>query len=755
MATRPAVFRPRVKKGLWFPICLGLLVLCMLPGVILLLLSLFGAEGAGNVWLQDNLGLSYHNSLPIWATILLLALPVLLALLYFLKLRRRAMEVPSTFLWRKSIEDLHVNSLFQWLRDNVLLLVQLCIILLLIYSALEFQVHGGTTTGGQYYILLIDSSASMGVTDVQPNRLDVAKAEALKEIDSHADTDTGMVIEFNSRASILQPYTRDKGLLRAAVRRIDKPTRRSTRIDEALALADSLANPSRSVDDQMVRPAGENPAEARTYVSAEGIRATVHLYSDGRFPDVPQFSAGNLSLQYHRIGATGAEAVNNVGIVTMNAVRDEKDSSKLQVFLRVLNFRKEPARVTVELEWRQGQGDLKILSKDLDLPARVVEVVERNTPPRDTPGERAVTFDLDDVDEASDAILHARLKGWRDQFALDDEAWLVAGVVRKARVLIVTPGNEILTDFFGLEETAKVAKVTWIGPADLKDAAKYLRPARAGEYDLVIFDRCAPPDVDSLPLGNTFFIDSVPPPWQRRDMPPLKGAIIRNPASSHPLMRHLTGLDEIAFTGAFKFDLRDKRVPPRVPRLLEADRETALLFVLPRRSFQDLVLTFPLVNDRGEWTTTWNLKLSFPVFLRNVLYGLGNVSDAASEENVRPGDVKVLLPEGGAERVEVTNPEKKQRAVKRGSALEFAYQHTDEVGVYQATWPGGGRSFTVNLFDPEESNTQPRDEIKLGEQRIEAGHVRRQVHETWKWVALGALLLLVLEWAVYHRRVWF
>ena len=59
-------------------------------------------------------------------------------------------------------------------------------------------------------------------------------------------------------------------------------------------------------------------------------------------------------------------------------------------------------------------------------------------------------------------------------------------------------------------------------------------------------------------------------------------------------------------------------MPPRVPRLLEADRDTALLFVLPRRAFQDLVLTFPLV-DRGLWTTTWNLKLSFPIFLRNVL----------------------------------------------------------------------------------------------------------------------------------------
>ena len=50
---------------------------------------------------------------------------VLILLLYFLKLRRQPLSVPSTFLWRKSIEDVHVNSLFQWLRENLLLILQL------------------------------------------------------------------------------------------------------------------------------------------------------------------------------------------------------------------------------------------------------------------------------------------------------------------------------------------------------------------------------------------------------------------------------------------------------------------------------------------------------------------------------------------------------------------------------------------------------------------------------------------------------
>ncbi|MFO0925473.1 MAG: VWA domain-containing protein [Gemmataceae bacterium] len=727
---------------------LGAVVLLALPGVLLLGLSLLGHENAVNGWLRRHVGLSYHNPLPAWAAVLLALVPPLLVLLYFLKLRRKAVEVPSTVLWRQSIEDLRVNSLFQWLRDSVLLLAQLAVVLLLIYSALAFQVHGQAVAGGRHYILLIDNSASMAVSDAGTSRLEVARTAALAEIDARPDGDTGMVIEFNARAAILQPYTHDRGLLRAAVRRI-RQTQRPTRLDEALALADGLANPSRTADDELVRPAGEDPAKARTYVAAEGVAADVHLYSDGRFPDLPGFAAGNLSVHYHRIGVPGAQAVDNVALVSCSAVRDDRDPARLQVFARLLNFRPVVAEVTVELECRHGgRADFTLRERRLRLPARVVE-------PGDTPGEGAVTFDLDDVDESSEAVLHLRLKNHRDAMPLDDEAWLVAGVVRKARVLIVTPGNAVLRTFFDLDETARVAQVRYLTPADLTDAARYTRPARNGEFDLVIFDRCAPPTADALPRANTFFVGDVPPPLTRQGLPPLRGAVIRNPTSPHPLMRHLSGLDEIAFGEAFRVDLRDPRLPPRIPRLLETDRETAVLFVVPRGAYQDLVLAFPLVNDRGEWTTSWNLQLSFPVFLRNVLYLLGNVSDAAAEETVQPGQVKRLRPDRAVPRIEVADPAGMTRTEAAGPGGEFAYPATDRVGVYRAAWTGGGRAFAVNLLDAEESNPQPRDTVRLGDQRVAADRPRQKTYDTWKWAAAAALAFLVLEWAVHHRRAWF
>jgi hypothetical protein len=732
------------------------LLLLALPGAVFLALHLFGKESALNGWLKDHFGVTYHLATPWWTGVALLFVPLLLILLYFLKLKRKPLQVPSTFLWRKSIEDLHVNSLFQWLRDNVLLLVQLLIVLLLIYSVLSLQVHG-STHAGKHYILLIDNSASMAVADLGKSRLELAKEETLREIDGHAEGDMGMVIAFNSRASILQPYTSDRALLRAAVAKIAQ-TQRPTRIEEALQLADSLANPLRSSEDAAVRPDNEDPAQARTYVAPEGIAAEVHLFSDGRFPDVTAFAAGNLELNYHRIGKAGADNVDNVGLVTLNAVRDEQDASKVQVFARLLNFRANAATVAIEVEWRvPGKDDFHLLEQELTLPGRKVHPADadKDDAGSDVPGEGVAVFSLSGVDDSVNVVVHARLRDVHDAFPLDDEAWLVLGVVRKARVLIVTPGNEILRDFFDQEATAKVAEVSYLTPAELQDDTKYRGPARNGEYDLIIFDRCAPEKEDDLPLGNSFFIDAVPPPWKRADLPPLKDTQIRNPTSNHPLMRQLTGLDEIAFSEAFRFDLQAAGVPPRTPRLLETDRETAVLFVLPRRAFQDVVLAFPLVNERGQWTTTWNRKWSFPVFLRNVLYTLGNVADAAAEDNVQPGQIKTLRPDAAVKALDVIDPEHQRETLTRGVAGDFSYKNTERVGVYEAAWAGGQRRFAVNLLDADESNIQPRDDIKIGEQRLAAGQSRRQTYDIWKWIAVAAVVLLVLEWTIYHRRVFF
>jgi hypothetical protein len=736
----------------WFPIALVALLLLAIPGFVLFVLHVTGQESEINKWLQENYQLTYGIPLPWgWALVLLL-LPVALLLLYFLKLKRKPLSVPSTFLWRKSIEDLHVNSFLQWLRKNVLLLLQLLILLALIYSIMAFRFHG-PTGAGRHYILMIDNSASMSATDVAPSRLEWAKREALKEIDAASDNDYGMVIVFNSTAEIVQSYTSNRSALRRAVEEI-KPTQRPTRLEEALSLADSLANPSRTSDD----PANPNRPPV------QGIAADIHLYSDGRFADVADFNLGNLTPHFHLAGQPGPENVDNVALVTFNARRSEDDPGKMEVFARALNFRPKPVETRVQLKVTVDGQVKDLLDQPLLLPARQrIEEREAGKEPviHYIPGEGSATFALDNVDDRSSVELHAQLLDVKDQLAIDDEAWLVVGVVRKARVLIVGNTNEPLDAFFNDPTTHEVARVNRLKPDQLSTDA-YLKPALKGEYDLVIFDRCGPKREEDMPQANTFFIGYPPPPWEpdptkrpegaytrgieKLDNPHIKGWVHR-----HPVLRYLTGLQEIGISEAFRL----KDLPPRTPRLIESDRDTAVLLSLSREPFTDLVLTFPIVLNSGEWNTNWPLQNRFPVFLRNVLYVLGNISDASAEESVQPGQVKVLRPDVALERLTVTDPEGKDHVLERGRRGDFTFGATERAGIYHVSWADEWqRSFAVNLLDAEESNIEPRPMIQVGQEQIAAGENRGQPRETWKWLVLAALLFLLVEWYVYNRRVY-
>src|SRR3954468_9938689 len=105
------------------------------------------------------------NTLVWWQWGLLALVPPAIIALYFLKLKRQPLEVPSTYLWSKAIEDLHVNSLWQRLRQSLLLFLQLLLILLIALTLLR-PGWSGTKLQGKRFVFLIDTSASMAATDV-------------------------------------------------------------------------------------------------------------------------------------------------------------------------------------------------------------------------------------------------------------------------------------------------------------------------------------------------------------------------------------------------------------------------------------------------------------------------------------------------------------------------------------------------------------------------------------------------------------
>src|ERR1051325_6966758 len=130
-----------------------------------------------------------------------IAIPALV-ILYFLKLRRREMEVSSTLLWKKAIQDLQVNAPFQKLRRNLLLVLQLAMLLALCV-ALTRPVTFLTRSARKSTVILIDRSASMNANDIENGkrtRLEEAKRQAKDLVSTMERGSAAMVIAFDDQA---------------------------------------------------------------------------------------------------------------------------------------------------------------------------------------------------------------------------------------------------------------------------------------------------------------------------------------------------------------------------------------------------------------------------------------------------------------------------------------------------------------------------------------------------------------------------
>jgi hypothetical protein len=176
-------------------------------------------------------------------------------------------------------------------------------------------------------------------------------------------------------------------------------------------------------------------------------------------------------------------------------------------------------------------------------------------------------------------------------------------------------------------------------------------------------------------------------------------------------------------------------------------------------------MTFPFVNDDGKLMTTWPTLPPFPGFLRNVLYQLGYVDEGIGGNIIHPADLVTLRPGASVEEMQIDPPGADLRpdrlarrpevdVLKREAEAAFLYKGADRLGIYRENWDGQAqRHFAVNLLDEQESNIEPRSSFRLGKEEITGTVERSQPRNLWKWVALAALGVLLLEWYIYNKRV--
>jgi len=664
--------------------------------------------------------LNWINSLSPLQWAIMLAIPPLIVLLYFLKLRRTPLEVPSTYLWMKAIEDMHVNSIWQRLRQNLLLLLQLLAVAGLILALLRPGCQGDELRGDRF-IFLIDQSASMSATDL-PNgsRLHHAKEQAVQMVDLMKPSDTGMVISFSDQAVVHQSYTKNKSLLKRKIKDIPQ-TERSTDLREALLAASGLANPGRMSD-------RESNIDVQV---AEALEATLVVFSDGGVKDVPDFSLGNLTPEYRPIGSETTP--DNVGITAFSINDQMEAGEQVQVFARLYNSGSAEARVDLELRVNDQLRDARA---GVQIPAKSFT---------------SLYFDLTDLVNSLSEPTPVRLKIENpDCYLLDNEASCVLNPPRVAQVLIVTDYNPYLKLVAQTERIKSLANIQIENRSFLEDR-DYREKSTLGFYDLIIYDQCSP---ETPPAANAIYWSSLPNDGNWEWGTAAEATPITDFETNHPIM-FAVGVGDILVASS-----RNVTGPQGAIPLIES-LAGPIMTIATRGSFEDLVIGFPLVEylPSGETSinSDWPRKLSFPIFVQNLMVYLGGGAKFSASRNLSPGEMVTLKPSLSAQTLNVVNPTGQRTTIpSRGDGV-FVFSQTERTGVYRVYLNDSqnlDQIFAVNLLDARESDLEVRPDLNLGFNKVVgARSTEKARQEYWRWIVLGVLGLLLLEWYIYNRRV--
>ena len=657
--------------------------------------------------------MNWIPTLNLWQTALLAMVPIGIILLYFLKLRREPVEVPSTYLWARTVEDLHVNSLLQRLKRNLLLLLQLLAIALAALALLRPGHHGESSKFGRL-VFLLDTSGSMLATDLgsdkDENRFAKAKRLIGERIDAMRDNDQAMLVTFDDRPNVLQAFTKDRNRLKDALRRAEV-TNRSTDILGALKAADGLANPRRSSES----------GDVNDVQVADALPAELLMYTDGAFEPVMDFDLGNLVPEYIDIGSGNPE---NLAITAFSAERNVEKPEQYEAFATIRNYGETAQSTSVSLYVDDALVDAS--SVDLE------------------PGDQTgVSFSLE-----SEEAVSLRLKlDHEDDLALDNEAFAGLTPMRTVSVLLITEGIAPLELALNTDNARQICITETKFPSYL-ESEEYEKRAAAGMDDLIIYDRCKP---KLLPATNTFFIGSLPNDQWSWDSDEGQVVLI-DLDRTHPIMRYLELYNLRIFSG------RAVKGPAGTRELVASDIGP-MLCLAPRDGYRDLVLGFEIISsdedDNPLTNTTWYVERSWPTFVLNVLRYLAGAAEATGAPSFRPGSTVRLRVESALANVNVGRVGDRGKNLPTGPSGLVEVIETDDVGNYHVKDEDKlVDMFAVNLFDQRESDIKVAPAVDLGFEDVQATtkgiEIRR---EYWRLLLIAMLIMVACEWWLYVKRI--
>lgn len=240
---------------------------------------------------------------------------LILFALYLLKMRRKPFVVPATFLWPAQTEEIRANAFFQRPKLNILFWLQL-FALLAVVAALAGPQFLTRSLTGRVTMIVLDGSASMGATDVSPNRFEAAKDLARQAISEIKTGDRIGVVFAGAQTQVVFPLTEEPGRHRGKLDNLE-PEDVAGNMAEALRLA------------------------AASVSAYDGARILV--ISDGAFRPVEQFSLAKGEVVFRSVGRSSK----NVGISALGAATTGRGR---EVYCAVRNYGLDEATASLSLE---------------------------------------------------------------------------------------------------------------------------------------------------------------------------------------------------------------------------------------------------------------------------------------------------------------------------------------------------------------------------------------------------------------------
>lgn len=421
-------------------------------------------------------------------------------------------------------------------------------------------------------------------------------------------------------------------------------------------------------------------------VARQFDHSDIYIVSDGGFEPLEQLTEAHASVHYVPVGSSS----DNVGVVHLQTRRNEEHQT--EIYARVMNLRAVQVDALVELYI----NDRLVDARRVKLPAGQETGVLFQRPPHE------------------EGLAEVRIAE-RDGLALDNRAWIPLAPAEAVRVLLVGEENLFLRQVFVMNPDVELSTLSSV-------------PDALPEADLVVFNAVAPKQ-----LGRGTFLLFGAEPGD-----PVESPVITRWDPEHPLTQFVTFSNvHTAKAVAVKHEPWMKPVvwAGGLPLISAGEREDRRL----------VSIAFNL-ND-----SDWPLRASFPLFMSNLVRWVREEQLGSRARAVLPGEpLQIAVPAGAREGTVIT-PVGEHRIQVQGRTVAFG--ETEAPGPYRVRWAGARKDalYAVSLLDPRESNVAVPPAFRLGSTHVAASSPGALVkREIWRWLALGGLIVLLVEWTVYQ-----